>query len=178
MKSIIPIIVSVLVTAIASSTITYLVTVEKYEKNEIGETNEDVNNDSFSSRSLTGQAQVITGSSSENAVEIVSAELAQTDEGETAIVVTFVHSRLSGGAEAYFYEFDDNVFQNGVALEKVYSSHFDDSTNWGDDEAEVKAGYSNQFKVGFILNDLESDIVVECEEEDGDYTVIRTFELN
>lgn len=183
MKNVLPIIIAVLVTAIASSSITYFVTVDKNGEKEEAEVNIEVDNNDdngdFSSRILKGYDQVITGSSSENAVEIKSAELAKSKEGEDAVVITFVYSRLSGEPDSFYSEFyeDNYVFQNGVGLEEIYSHHFDTGENWGDKLAEVRAGYSNEFKMAFRLNDLESDILVECSSYSG-YVISRAFELN
>lgn len=182
MKNILPIIITFLVTAIASSSITYFVTVDKNGEKEEAEVNIEMENDdnnSSSSRPLTGQEQVVTGSSTKNAVEIKSAEIVKTINGEDAVVVTFVYSRLSGDSDSLSGEFGlDLVYQNGVSLNLVYEEDFTENPIRGDKWAEVKPGYSNELTIAFILIDSEADILVECVEEDSDYTVSRTFELN
>ena len=185
MKNILPIIITFLVTAIASSSITYFVTVDKNGEKEEAEINIEMStegdNNTFSSRPLTGQAQVVSGTSSKNAVEIVSAELAKTADGNDVVIITFIYSRLSGDVSSFPNEFNTEsfVYQNGVDLENVWSIESCEYDIGVDARyANVKAGYSNEFKCAFLLRDTNTNVVVECVEYSDNYIVSRTFGLN
>lgn len=191
MKKILPIIIAVVITAVASSGITYFVTVEMLDKPS------DKNESSYSedvdggSTSKTGYElevidESVVGSSSQNKFEIKSAVVDKDHNGKDVVLVTVVYSRLSGEAEnlhTVSKTYLNFVYQNGVALSHTYVSALEEKYNFDSNahNNDVKAGYSVVCTEIFELKDRNADLVVEIEESPyygaGNYTVSKTFKM-
>ena len=192
MKKILPIIIAVVITAVASSGITYYVTVEMLDKpsdkNE-SSYSEDVNGGSSNlGYALEVIDESVVGSSSQNKFEIKSAVVDKDDSGKDVVLVTYVYTRLSGEPETFTQATDPffyrSVYQNGTSLSHINDDdelekthNFDSKTRDND----VKAGYSIEHTHIYELKDKKADLVVEIEEDhyegEGSYIVSKTFKM-
>ena len=177
MKKILPIIIAVVITAVASSGITYYVTVEMLDKNE-SSYSEDVNGESLNSGySLEAIDESINGSPKANKFEIKSAVVDKDKNGKDVVVVTYVYTRLSGEPENLFgvtYK-GKQVYQNGVSLANSYDY---ETNSPGSAYDEVQAGYSAEITEAYELKNKTTDLVVEVKDYyNEDYVVSKTFKM-
>lgn len=197
MKKLLSIILSVVITAVASSGITYFVTVNSVDSGEskgavvdiVGSGNSDEDNEEGKGSSdlgyeLSGGQETVSGSSSKNKVSIKSARVVKTVDGQDAVIITYEYSRLSGEASYFHLEFcDTDVYQNGVALERVslFSDEVKEATKFDSDSDtnKVKVGYTTEVTIGYILKNKTDNLVVESIEEayKSTYSVSRTFTI-
>lgn len=185
MKNIMPIIISIVITAIISSGATYAVLNIKEGNNETkAEVRVDIDDDgdesSFEMYELNGSSQTGSQTDTENRVnvEIKSARITTKDD-KPAVIITYVFTHYGDGSDdtlkfstACYYE----VYQNGVALEGGYS-YADNYDCKGDEYAEVKPGYTGEIEQCYYLNDTTTDLVVEVTDgyRIGDLSTSRTF---
>lgn len=199
MKKLLPIILSVVITAAASSGITYFVTVNSVESGEskdavvdiVGSENSDEDNEEGKGSSnlgyeLSGGQETVTGSSSKNKVSIKSAHIAKNYADEDVVVITYEYSRLSGEAKSFDSAFwgETNVYQNGVALEPTYSlsdDEVEEAIKYNSQSVynDVKAGYTADVTIAYKLKNKTDNLVVEAVEStySSNYSVSRTFTI-
>lgn len=112
-------------------------------------------------------------------VEIKEARVAKDYEGSPVVIVKYSFTNNSEESAAFMWTFDDQVYQNGVGLEKAYvladSANYDDSNMY----KEIKEGVTLDLEVAYVLNDTETDIEVEVAEliSFDDTLVSRTFSI-
>ena len=114
-------------------------------------------------------------------VVIDSCRLAKDYEGDAVVIVKYIFKNVSDDESASFsLTFDDQVYQNGVSLNKAYI--LDDSANYNSDNQtkQIKKGASIEVEVAYELNDTTTDIDVEVEElfSFDDTKLTKTFSLN
>lgn len=181
MKKILPIIIAVVITAVASSGITYYITVEKLnkpaDKNE-SSYSEDVNDEStFSRYSLEMIDESVKGSPKDNKFEIKSVVVDKDKDGKDVVLVTYVYTRLSGEPENLFgvtYN-GKQVYQNGVSLADNFSLETNSPNSAYD---EVQAGYSAEITEAYELKNKTTDVVVEVKDYYNEsYVVSKTFKM-
>ena len=185
MKNFMPIIISIIVTAIISAGATYAIITIKDENTETKaevkvELEEQEEANQVAEYELYGAPQTMVEGEFENtSVEIKSAVISENYEEKPIVIITYVYSALTRDADSFSSDMDDAVYQNGVALEGT-SYMRDDRELKGDHGADVKAGYSNEFERAYLLNDATSDILVEVKANwlsTDDYMLSRTFEM-
>lgn len=112
-------------------------------------------------------------------VEIKNARLTENYEGKPVVVITYGFTNNSSEPAAFWLEIDDNVYQNGVGLEKAYVLKDSDSYDEANQNKEIKSGVSLDVDVAYLLNDSETDIEVEAKEiiSFTDDVVTRTFSI-
>ena len=115
----------------------------------------------------------------EYSVDIKSARLTENYEGKPVVVITYGFTNNSDDAASFGVAFDDNVYQNGVGLEKAYVLKDGDPYDSANQLKDIKTGASLDVEVPYILNDTETDVEVEVEELFGlnDDMVTRTFSI-
>lgn len=200
MKKFLPIILSVVITAAASSGITYFVTVNSVEsaenkdavvdtvdgENSVGTNDSSIELPSDKSYELVGGQETVAGSSSTNKVSIKSAHIAKNYADEDVVVITYEYSRLSGEAKSFDSAFwgETNVYQNGVALETTYGLSDDEveeaiKYNSQSEYNDVKAGYTADVTIAYKLKNKTDNLVVEAVEStySRNYSVSRTFTI-
>lgn len=112
-------------------------------------------------------------------VEIKDARLTKDYENKPVVVVTYGFTNNADEAAAFEWTFEDNVYQNGVGLEHSYILKDGDPYNDSNKSKEIKKGVTLDLEVAYVLNDTETDIVVEVEEliSFSDAVVSRTFSI-
>lgn len=113
-------------------------------------------------------------------VVIDSCRMAKDYQGNPVVIVKYVFKNVSDDDAVSFYvTFDDQVYQNGVGLNKAYV--LDDSANYSADNQskEIKKGASIEVEVAYELNDTTTDIEVEVKElfSFDDTTITKTFSI-
>lgn len=114
-------------------------------------------------------------------VEIKSFRLAEDYDGKPVVIVKYVFSNNAGDEPTSFtWAFDDQVYQDGVGLNKAY--FLADSANYSSDnqDKEIKKGSSIEVEVAYELNDTTTDIEVEVAElfSMSDKKVTKTFSIS
>ncbi len=196
MGKILPIILAIIVTAAASSTITYLVTIDKIEtvdgtKIEIkaepeAEENEEETEEAeeVEAYEISGADTVVTGAGKDETFAIKSAHITKTIDDEDAVIITYEFTRLKSDAESFAYTTKDAVYQNGAALDNLDASDFTDETvekyldKYDNYYSDIKPGYSIEITRAYLLRNTTDDVVVEVEEDDifsVDLSISRTF---
>lgn len=112
-------------------------------------------------------------------VEIKNARLTKDYENKPTVVVTYSFTNNSDTATAFMWTFEDNVYQNGVGLEHAYILADGDPYDEANQSKEIKKGVTLDVDVAYVLNDSETDIVVEVAEliSFSDAVVSRTFSI-
>lgn len=128
----------------------------------------------------TGTAQQDTTSGfTDCTIEIKSCRLAKTYDGKSAVIVTYGYTNNKDTATSFTVAVQDNVFQNGIGLNKAYL--LDDSANYSSDNQtkDIKKGATLDVEVAYELNDSTTDIVVEVEEflSFKDFKITKTFKI-
>ncbi len=97
-------------------------------------------------------------------VDILSCRLAKDYEGKDVVIVKYKFTNNSDNASAFYTAISDEVYQNGVGLNKAYM--LDDSYNYTADNQQknIKKGSSLEIEVAYELNDSTTDIEVEVSE--------------
>ena len=113
-------------------------------------------------------------------VIIDSCRLAKDYEDEPVVIVKYKFTNEKDDDSASFMlAITDNVYQNGVGLNKAYI--LDDSANYNSDNQskEIKKGASIEVEVAYELNDTETDIEVEVKEliSLSDKKIVKTFSI-
>ena len=112
-------------------------------------------------------------------MEIKSCRLAEDYEGKPVAIITYGFTNNADEATAFMYTFDDQVYQNGVGLNKSYV--VDDSANYDESNQskEIKKGASLDVEVAYELNDTTTDLEVEVKEliSFNDSVVKKTFTI-
>ena len=113
-------------------------------------------------------------------VEIKSCRMAKSYDDKPVVIVTYSFTNNSEEAAAFYLTFEDQVYQNGIGLNKAYV--LDDSANYsGDNQTkEIKTGATLDVDVAYELNDTTTDLEVEVKELSlfGDDKIVkRTFEI-
>lgn len=112
-------------------------------------------------------------------LEIKSCRLAENYEGKPIAIVKYSFTNNSDEPTSFSIAFDDNVYQNGVGLNKCYVAS--DSANYSDDNQskEIKKGATLEVEVAYMLNDNTTDLEVEVKElfSFSDKTVKKTFKI-
>lgn len=195
MGKILPIILSIIVTAAASSTITYLVTIDKIETNdgtqieikaepEVEENVEEEEAEEVEAYEISGADAVVTGAGNDETFAIKSAHITKTIDDEDAVIITYEFTRLKSDAKSFAYTTKDAVYQNGAALDTLDTSDFTDETvqeyldKHDNYYSDIKPGYSIEITRAYLLRNTTDDVVVEVEEDDifsVDLSVSRTF---
>ncbi len=187
MKKFMPIIISIIVTAVVSSGATYAILNVSDDK---GETNAqvkvEVENEEPEAAvevyELDGAPQMFESdyyteskiTSERLNVEIKSARLTQNYEEKPTVIITYAYTNASSSAESLILQCDCQVYQNGVALESTrYIGDFYELR--GNDYADVKPGSTAEIEIAYFLNDMSSDLEVEA--SGGTYAFKRTFTL-
>lgn len=114
-------------------------------------------------------------------VEIESCRLAKAYDDAPVVIVKYIYTNVSDDdATSFTLAVNDEVFQNGVGLNKAYL--LDDSANYSSDNQskEIKKGASIEVEVAYALNDTTSDIEVEVSEliSLNDTTITKTFSIS
>lgn len=112
-------------------------------------------------------------------VEIKNVRLTTNYEGKPAIVVTYGFTNNSSESIAFSFAFEDEVYQDGVGLEKAYVLNDNDSYDEANQNKEIKTGVTIDVDVAYLLNDMETDIDVEVKElfSFTDDVIQRTFSI-
>ena len=98
-------------------------------------------------------------------VEIVSCRLAKDYGGKDVVIVKYNYTNVSNDtATSFMVAVDDNVYQNGVGLNRAII--IDDSVNYNSDDQmkEIKKGASLEVEIAYELNDTTTDIEVKVSE--------------
>lgn len=112
-------------------------------------------------------------------VEIKNARLTKNYEGKPVVVITYGFTNNASEPAAFWLTIDDNVYQNGVGLEKAYVLKDGDPYDEANQDKEIKSGVTLDVDVAYILNDTETDVEVEAKEimSFSDEVVTRTFSI-
>ena len=113
-------------------------------------------------------------------VEIKSSRLAEDYEGKDVIIITYGFTNNSAEeASAFYVTFSAKAYQDGVGLNEAYI--LDDDADYSADNQtkEIKKGSSIDVEVAYVLNDSETDVVVEVEElfSFNDKVISKTFTI-
>ena len=114
-------------------------------------------------------------------VTIDSCRMAEDYEGKPVVIVNYIFENVSSDTAAAFYiVMTDNVYQNGVGLNKAYV--LADGANYNEDNStkEIKKGASITVEVAYVLNDTTTDLEVEVTESFGfdNKVVSKTFKIS
>ncbi len=97
-------------------------------------------------------------------VSIIGYDVSVDDYGQKCLVVKYKWTNTLNETEAYWNEFNDKAFQNGVSLDTSYpsskNSYYSLYSNW---TREIRPGTSIEFVRFFILNDAEHPENIEVE---------------
>lgn len=96
------------------------------------------------------------------------------------VIVKYIFTNVNDDEPAsYYLTFEDEVYQNGVGLNKAY--FLDDSANYDSENQtkKIKKGASLEVEVAYELNDSATDIEVEVKElfSFNDTTLKKTFSI-
>lgn len=125
------------------------------------------NTTSNSSAATESPSQTTTSTTTANdtlgnyAVEIKSYRLAKDYEDAPIVIIKYLFTNNDTEAASFYLTFEDDVYQNGVGLNKCY--FVDDSANYSADNQskEIKKGSSIDVEIAYVLNDTTSDLEVE-----------------
>ena len=106
---------------------------------------------------------------------------AQGYQEKDVVIVKYVFTNVNDDDPAAFYlAFSDEVYQDGVGLNKAY--FLDDSAKYSTDNQskKIKKGASIEVEVAYELNDLTTDVEVEVKElfSFNDTVLSKTFKIN
>lgn len=127
-----------------------------------------------------GEKETVAGSIGSYSVVIDSCRLAKDYEGKNVVIVKYKFTNVSGEEPVAFYTtFEDEVFQDGVGLNRAYV--LKDSAKYNEDNQtkQIKKGASLDVEVAYELNDKETDIEVEVSElfSFDNTTIKKTFSI-
>ena len=152
-----------------------------------GDKDSSSNNPAPASSSSQGQtnATAETVKTDENelgkySVEITNARLTSTYDNKPAVVITYKFTNNTDDNPSSFdVAFYDNVYQNGVGLNKAYTLIDGDPYDDGNSSKKIKKGASIDVDIAYALNDESTPIDVEVKEflSFSDKTVSRTFDI-
>lgn len=112
-------------------------------------------------------------------VEIKACRLAKDYEGKNVAIITYGFTNNADDSTAFAYAFDDQVYQNGVGLNKAY--FLSDSANYVEENQtkEIKKGATLDVEVAYELNDTTTELEVEVKEfiSFNDSMVRKTFTI-
>lgn len=183
MKKFMPIIISIIVTAVVSSGATYaILNISDSNSETNAQVKVEVENEEPEAAvevyELDGAPQTNESETAELDlnVEIKSAKITQDSDGKSVAIVTYVYTNLDDSAESFSNCRDINVYQNGVALNRQCYSVGDYELK-GDIYGDVKPGSSSEIEMGYELNDNETDLLVEIRDtfHYDRYLFARTF---
>ena len=113
-------------------------------------------------------------------VEIKSCRLAEDYEGKPIVIITYGFTNNNDNATAFYLAVTDEVFQNGIGLNKCYFA--DDSAKYNSDNQnkEIKKGATLDVEVAYELNDTTTDLEVEVSEfiSFSDKKLTKTFKIS
>lgn len=98
-----------------------------------------------------------TTDNNEISVELLSTEVHKEDNGDLILVLEYNFINNSGKEEAFMYTCIDQVYQNGVECNSVYTV---DGVSAGDKTKKVQSGYSLTFKAAYKLYNANDDIEI------------------
>lgn len=112
----------------------------------------------------SAQGNVSSSNLGDYNVVIDSCRLAKDYSGKPIVIVKYLFTNNSGEADSFSWSVDDNVYQDGVGLNKSYV--VDDSANYSSNNQtkEIKSGVTLAVEVAYELNDTTTDIEVEVTE--------------
>lgn len=124
-------------------------------------------------------AQATDSNVGEYSVDIKSARLTEDYEGKSVVVITYGFTNNSDDAASFYIAFSDKVYQDGVGLEKAYVLDDSDPYDDGNQYKDIKTGATLDVEVAYVLNNSESDVVVEVKEliSFNNDMVTRTFSI-
>ena len=111
-------------------------------------------------------------------VEIVSARVGKDYKKRNCLIVEYKFTNNSSKAAHFSLAMSYTAFQDGVELDKVYSSDkkYDDNS----DSRDIKPGKTLTVYTAYLLNDKKNSVEVEVSEawSLNDSKVVKTFELS
>ena len=122
-------------------------------------------NDEVSDTSIVAEqpATNTNGVFGEYEVSVESARFIKDYDGKDCVVITYNFTNNSSVPICFLNAFSCTVFQNDIGLTEPYCFNgepYDLDSPWVD----IKNGATLEVEVGYILNDLESDLEVEISE--------------
>ncbi len=97
-------------------------------------------------------------------IEIKSCRLAKDYEGENVVIVSYGYTNHSDTPTAFNIAVSDNVYQDGVGLNKSYVLEENAAYNSENQSKEIKKDVTLEVEVAYKLNNTTSDITVEVKE--------------
>lgn len=118
----------------------------------------------LSSNETVSKTEKIEGALGELVVNIKGCRLAKDIEGKDIVIVNYGFKNNSENATSFTFAISDKVFQDGVGLNKCYTT--DKSAKYSSDNQSksIKKGASLDVEVAYTLNDSTTPIEVECSE--------------
>ena len=116
----------------------------------------------------------------EYTVVIDSCRIAKDYENDPVVIVKYIFTNVSDDDSASFsLSFDDEVYQNGVGLNKAYVLKDSAKYNADNQTKAIKKGATLEVEVAYELNDTTTDIEVEVKElfSFSDKTLKKTFKI-
>ncbi len=112
-------------------------------------------------------------------VEILSCRLAKDFEDKDVVIVKYKFTNNGDEPSAFYTAFEDNVYQDGVGLNKAFV--IGDSYDYSEDNQtkNIKTGSSLDVEVAYELNDTTTNIEVEVAElfSFDESKVTKTFSI-
>ena len=147
----------------------------------LGSTSDDKDNTAVTQKSGNVDTEEANNSLGDFSVEIKSCRLAKDYEGKDVVIVTYAFTNVNDNDPTSFdIAIEDNVYQEGVGLNRSYI--IDDSYNYNSDNStkEIKKGASIDVEVAYELNDTSTPIEVEVQEwlSLNDKVISKKFEIN
>lgn len=125
-------------------------------------------------------AEAATTTLGDYEVEIKTCRLAKDYEGKDVVIVTYGFTNNADDSKAFMYTFDDQVYQDGVGLNKAFV--LADSANYAEENQtkEIKKGATLDVEVAYELNDTTTELEVEVKEliSFDDHMVKKTFTIS
>ena len=113
-------------------------------------------------------------------IDIKGCRLAEDYEGKPIVIITYGFTNNNDDATAFYLAVTDEVFQNGIGLNKCYFA--DDSAKYNSDNQnkEIKKGATLDVEVAYELNDTTTDLEVEVSEfiSFSDKKLTKTFKIS
>lgn len=113
------------------------------------------------------------------AVEIYSCRCVKDFEGKDIVIITYKFTNNSDKNANFLFAFSDNVFQDGIGLNKAY--YLGDSVDYSSDNQtkDIKPGSTLDVECAYELNDTKTDIEVEVKElvSLDEKTISKTFSI-
>lgn len=110
-------------------------------------------------------------------VEVVGARMSKDYEDKDCVIITYNFTNYSSESAAFWSNFSDIVYQNGVGLNEVYVLKNNDA-DLDSNMKEVKDGASVIVEEAYELNDTVTDLEIEITDIfglEGTYTVVIPF---